>query len=98
MSYVPKIEEAREILQRYNKEGFHLKHGEIVSGVMRYFAKEYDPEKEDFWAVVGMLHDLDFEIYPEAHCVKGLEIMKELDFDEFFDPGGNEPRLRLHRC
>lgn len=82
MSYVPKIEEAREILKRYNKEEFHLKHGEIVCGVMRYFAKEYNPEREEFWAVVGMLHDLDFEMYPEEHCVKGVEIMKELDFDE----------------
>ena len=82
MGYIPNIEEAREILKKYNKEEFHLKHGEIVSGVMKYFAKEYDPSREEFWAVVGMLHDLDFEMYPDEHCVKGQEIMKGLNLDE----------------
>lgn len=82
MSYIPTIEQAREILGQYNKEEFHLRHGEIVSGVMRYFAKEFDPENEEYWAVVGLLHDLDFEQYPEEHCVKGVELMKELDIDE----------------
>jgi predicted hydrolase (HD superfamily) len=76
------MDQAREILKKYNQEEFHLKHGEIVSGVLRYFAREYDPEREEFWAVVGLLHDLDFEMYPEEHCVKGQEIMKELDLDE----------------
>lgn len=82
MSYLPSIEEARDILKKYNSEEFHIKHGEIVSGVMRYFAKEYDPNREEFWAVVGMLHDLDFEMYPDDHCVKGQEIMKQLGIDE----------------
>jgi len=82
MSYIPTIEQAAKILRDYNEEAFHIKHGEIVSGVMRYFAKEYDPQREDFWAVVGLLHDLDFEKYPEEHCVKQQEIMKELDLDE----------------
>ncbi|MDO4552459.1 MAG: hydrolase [Bacillota bacterium] len=82
MSYVPTMEQAREILKKYNKEEFHLRHGEIVSGVLRYFAKEYDPEREEFWAVAGLLHDLDFEQYPEEHCVKGQELMKELELDE----------------
>ena len=82
MSFIPTIEEAGKMLRDYNEEPFHIKHGEIVSGVMRYFAKEYDPEREDFWAVVGLLHDLDFEQYPDEHCVKQQEIMKELDLDE----------------
>ena len=82
MSYIPTMEQAAEILREYNKEAFHIKHGEIVSGVMRYFAKEYDPERVEFWAVVGLLHDLDFELYPEEHCVKQKEIMRELDLDE----------------
>lgn len=82
MSYVPSVEQAREILQKYNKDEFHLKHGEIVSGVMGYFAQEYDPQQVEFWKVVGMLHDLDFEMYPEEHCVKNQELMKELDLDE----------------
>lgn len=82
MSYVPSMEQARTILSEYNKEPFHIKHAEIVSGVMRYFAKEYDPDREEFWAVVGLLHDLDFELYPEEHCVKQQEIMQDLDLDE----------------
>ncbi len=82
MSYIPTKEEAFEILQRYNKDPFHLKHGQIVSGVLGYFAKEYDPENVEFWQVVGMLHDLDFEQYPEEHCIKSQELMRELDLDE----------------
>lgn len=82
MSYIPSVEEAYEILKKYNKDDFHLKHGKIVSGVMGYFAQEYDPEKVDYWRVVGMLHDLDFELYPDEHCIKGQEIMKELNLDE----------------
>lgn len=82
MSYIPTMEQANKILRDYNKEAFHIKHAEIVSGVMRYFAKEYDPENEEFWAVVGLLHDLDFEQYPDEHCIKLKEIMKELDLDE----------------
>ena len=82
MAHIPTMEEAKKILADYNKEEFHLRHGEIVSGVMRYFAREYDPDNEDFWAVVGLLHDLDFEQYPEEHCVKQREIMESLDLDE----------------
>lgn len=82
MSYVPTVEEAYEILKKYNQDDFHLKHGKIVSGVMGYFAKEYDTEHIDYWKVVGMLHDLDFELYPEEHCMKSQELMKELDLEE----------------
>lgn len=82
MSYIPTVEEAYEILKKYNKDEFHLKHGKIVSGVMGYFAKEYDPEQVDYWKVVGMLHDLDFGMYPELHCIKSQELMKELDLEE----------------
>ena len=66
---------AREILEKYNTEPFHLRHAEVVSGVMRYFAKEHDPGSEDYWAVVGLLHDVDFELYPQEHCVKGEELL-----------------------
>lgn len=82
MSYIPTMEQARKILKDYNKEDFHIRHGEIVSGVMRYFAKEYDPAREEYWAVVGLLHDLDFEQFPDEHCVKQVEIMRELDLDD----------------
>ena len=70
------ISKAREILGKYNKEPFHLRHGEVVSGVMRHFAEEYDPGREEYWAAVGLLHDVDFEMYPESHCVKGGEILR----------------------
>ncbi len=82
MSYIPSVEEAYELLKKYNQDEFHRKHGRIVSGVMGYFAKEYDPERVDYWKVVGMLHDLDFELYPEEHCIKGQELMKELNLEE----------------
>ena len=82
MSYIPNVEEAYELLKKYNKDKFHLKHGTIVSGVMGYFAKEYDSDHIDYWKVVGMLHDLDFELYPDEHCIKSQEIMKDLDLDE----------------
>ncbi|WP_026895974.1 hypothetical protein [Clostridiisalibacter paucivorans] len=82
MSYMPNYEEALEILKKYNNKSFHILHGQIVGGVMKYFAKKHDPENVEFWEVVGLLHDLDFELYPEEHCVKQVEIMKELDIDE----------------
>jgi predicted hydrolase (HD superfamily) len=71
------VKKAQEILEKYNKEDFHLHHARVVSGVLRYFANEYDPGNEEYWAVVGLLHDVDFEIYPEEHCIKGQEILKE---------------------
>lgn len=82
MSYIPTPEQAEELVKRYNKEPFHIQHAETVSKVMGEFAKEYDPENIDFWRAVGMLHDIDFELYPEQHCVKALELLRELDVDE----------------
>ena len=81
MSYIPTPEQAEELLRRYNKEPFHIQHAEIVSKVMGEFAKTYDSENVDFWRTVGMLHDIDFELYPEQHCVKADEILRELDID-----------------
>lgn len=82
MSYIPTPEQARELVMRYNKEAFHLQHAETVSKVMGELAKKYDPDRVDFWRTVGMLHDVDFELYPEQHCVKANEILHELDVDE----------------
>ncbi|HBP37790.1 MAG TPA: hydrolase [Clostridiales bacterium] len=82
MSRIPDINEAWSILNQYNQEAFHLKHARIVSGVLGYFAREYDPERVDYWEVAGLLHDLDFEQYPEQHCIKSQEIMRGLDLDE----------------
>ena len=82
MSYIPTVEQARELVARYNKEPFHLQHAETVSKVMGEIAKKYDPENVDFWRAAGMLHDIDFEIWPEQHCTKANELLHELDIDE----------------
>ncbi len=82
MSYIPTVKQARELVEKYNKEPFHRQHAETVSKVMGELAKEYDPENVDYWAAVGMLHDIDFELYPEQHCVKANEMLHELDIDE----------------
>ena len=84
MSFIPSPEEAKEILMKYNKEPFHIQHAETVSKVMGEFAKEYDSENVDFWRTVGMLHDIDFELYPEQHCVKAPELLAEIGVDEAF--------------
>ena len=67
---------ASSIMKKYNAEPFHIQHAETVSGVMGYFARKYDPDREEYWRVVGILHDIDFEKYPDEHCVKGVEILK----------------------
>ena len=82
MIYIPTPEQAEELVKQYNKEPFHIQHAETVSKVMGEFAREYDPENVDFWRTVGMLHDIDFELYPEQHCVKANEMLHELDIDE----------------
>lgn len=82
MSYIPTVEQARQLVAEFNKEPFHLQHAETVSKVMGELAKEYDPERTDYWAAVGMLHDIDFELYPEQHCVKAQELLREKDVDE----------------
>lgn len=82
MSYIPSVDQARELVGRYNKESFHLQHAETVSKVMGEIAKEKDPENVEFWRAVGMLHDIDFELWPEQHCVKANELLHELDIDE----------------
>ena len=80
---IPTRQEAEALLRKYNSEPFHLKHAEIVSGVMEYFARElgYGSEAE-FWGIVGLLHDLDFEQFPEQHCIKEQELMREAGLDE----------------
>ena len=74
-------QQAWELLRRYNAEPFHLRHALTVEGVMRYFAEQrgYDPE---FWGIVGLLHDIDFEQWPEQHCVKAPELLREGGADE----------------
>lgn len=76
-------EQALSLLQKYNKEPFHILHGLTVEGVMRWFAQEegFDPE---FWGLVGLLHDVDFEEYPEEHCIKAPSLLAEIDAGEDF--------------
>ena len=76
-------QQAWDLLTKYNQEEFHLKHAQTVEGVMRWFANElgYSDEQE-FWGIVGLLHDLDFEQYPEEHCIKSQEIMREHGIEE----------------
>lgn len=76
-------EEAWELLTEYNQDEFHLLHAKTVENTMRYFARELGfADEEDFWGIVGLLHDLDFEKYPEEHCIKSQEIMKERGINE----------------
>ena len=76
-------EEAFKLLKEYNKNSFHIKHALTVEGVMKYFAEKLGyGEQKEFWGIVGLLHDLDFEKYPEEHCIKEQEIMKEKGIDE----------------
>ena len=76
-------EEAWSLFTEFNQDEFHLQHGQIVEKTMMYFAEKlgYGDEKE-FWGIVGLLHDLDFEQYPDQHCIKSQEIMKERGIDE----------------
>ena len=82
MSYIPTPEQALELVKKYNHEDFHIQHAETVSKVMGEFAREFDPERVDFWRTVGMLHDIDFEQWPEEHCRKAQSLLSELDIDE----------------
>ncbi|MGM9644278.1 MAG: hydrolase [Eubacteriales bacterium] len=80
---VPTPKEAFELLKKYNKGEFHLKHGKTVGGVMRWFAEELGYGVEaDFWETVGILHDLDFEEYPDLHCIKEQELLRANGVDE----------------
>ena len=78
-----KYEEALSLLREYNKEPFHILHGITVSKVMRRMACELGyGDEADFWAVVGLLHDIDFEQWPDEHCKKCVELLKEAGCDD----------------
>ena len=79
---IPTPDEALALLKEYNQGQFHLNHGQIVGDCMRWFAADQGFAGEaDFWQAVGILHDLDFELYPEEHCIKSQEIMREKGLD-----------------
>ena len=76
-------EAALELLEKYNKDPFHIQHGLTVEGVMRWYANELGYEQDtDFWAMVGLLHDIDFEEFPEQHCKKAPELLRETGVGE----------------
>ena len=75
--------QALALLQKYNQEPFHIFHGLTVEGTMRYFAREMG-EDEDFWGLVGLLHDVDFEKYPQQHCLKAPELLSEIGAEPEF--------------
>lgn len=71
-------EEALELLKKYNKESFHIQHALTVEGVMRWYARELGyGDEEEYWGITGLLHDIDFELYPEEHCIKAPELLRE---------------------
>ena len=74
---------ALELLKKYNSEPFHLTHAFTVEGVMRWFAEQLGyADEADFWAVVGLLHDIDFEQWPDEHCKKAPELLSAGGADE----------------
>ncbi len=76
-------DEAWTLFCQWNQEPFHLRHAVTMEGVMRYFSRELGyAQEEDFWGIVGLLHDLDFEKYPDRHCIKEQEILREFGADE----------------
>ena len=78
-----KREEALALVKKYNEEPFHMQHAYTVEGVMRYVAQELGYEEEvDFWGLAGLLHDLDFEKWPEEHCKKAPELLREAGADD----------------
>ena len=79
---IPTREEALALLREYNQEEWHVRHALAVEAALRRFAADYAPGEEDFWGVVGLLHDIDFEQYPEQHCVKAIELLGARGIDE----------------
>ena len=76
-------EESIKLLKKYNKENFHIQHAITVSEIMKYYANK-ENEDEEYWGIVGLLHDIDFEMYPEEHCIKAVDILEENGYSKEF--------------
>lgn len=77
MEYISRAN-ALELLKKYNKDPFHIQHAITVEAVMKWFARELGyGDKEEYWGIVGLLHDIDFELYPAEHCLKAPELLRE---------------------
>ena len=71
-------EQALSLLKEYNKEPFHIQHALTVEGVMRWFAREWGfADEEEYWGITGLLHDIDFELFPDQHCQKAPELLRK---------------------
>ena len=71
-------EDAAALLKKYNKDPFHIQHALTMEAIMQWYAKELGYENDaEYWGIVGLLHDIDFELYPEEHCLKAPELLKE---------------------
>ncbi len=81
MTQTPTREEAFNLLKKYNQTESLIKHGLAVEGVMRYCARKHDADEEQ-WGIIGLIHDLDYEQFPDQHCKKAEEILKENDWPE----------------
>ena len=80
MKISPNRESALALLKKYNQEPFHIRHSLTVEGVMRWYANEMGyADDADFWAMAGLLHDIDFEKWPDQHCQKAPELLAEID-------------------
>ena len=108
MTYIAR-EDALTLLKKYNKDPFHIQHALTVEAVMRWYAKELGyGDAEEYWGIVGLLHDIDFELYPEEHCLKAPELLREggvgediLSLIHIYDHRGHprrEKRLVVHGC
>ncbi len=76
-------EDAFELLKKYNKDPFHIQHALTVEAVMKWFARELGyGDEEEYWGIVGLLHDIDFEFYPAEHCLKAPEMLREAGVSE----------------
>ena len=74
---------AFELLKKYNKDPFHIQHALTVEAVMKWYAKELGyAEDAEYWGIVGLLHDIDFELYPQEHCLKAPELLREAGVGE----------------
>jgi len=80
--YVPTREEALQLLKEYNKDDSHIKHALAVEAVMIHFAELLGVEDKEKWGIIGLIHDLDYEMYPDEHCAKTKEILTERNWPE----------------
>ena len=104
MGYITR-DEAFALFRTYNKDPFHIRHALTVEAVMKWFANElgYGDETE-YWGIVGLLHDIDFEFYPEEHCLKAPELLREGGVEDIIrsavshgcDYCRSESQLKLH--